>query len=257
MVKKSTKRKCIASTLVYIILRVLVLLVLFLNIFHKNYENVFICLLTLVLFMMPYFIERKFKIEIPESLEIIIFFFIFSAEILGEINSFYTLFPNWDTILHTINGFIMGAIGFSLIELLNENKKVSMALSPLFVAIVSFCFSMTIGVLWEFFEFGMDQFFHLDMQKDTVITELHSVSFDENHLNNVHTIVPESIIVNGEDWVQKYGGYIDIGLIDTMKDLLVNFVGALTFSFLGFFYSRSKDRGKIEKILITQRKEYI
>lgn len=255
MTKNLPKR--LTSTFVYIILRLVVFIVLILNIFHKNYENVFICLLTLVLFMMPSFIEKKFKIDIPETLEIIIFSFIFSAEILGEINSFYTLFPNWDTILHTINGFIMGAIGFSLIELLNESKNISMKLSPLFVALVSFCFSMTIGVFWEFFEFGADKFLGLDMQKDTVIQEIHSVTFDENHLNNVHKVVPDTIVINGEDWIQKYGGYIDVGLIDTMKDLLVNFVGALTFSFIGYFYSRSRDRNKMSKILITSRKEYI
>ena len=94
--------------------------------------------------------------------------FIFSAEILGEISSFYVLFPFWDTTLHTLNGFLAAAIGFSLVDLLNRSDRVKFDLSPLFLSITAFCFSMTIGVLWEFFEFAMDQFFALDMQKDTI-----------------------------------------------------------------------------------------
>ena len=80
--------------------------------------------------------------------------FIFSAEILGEISSFYVLFPFWDTTLHTLNGFLAAAIGFSLVDLLNRSDRVKFDLSPLFLSITAFCFSMTIGVLWEFFEFA-------------------------------------------------------------------------------------------------------
>lgn len=107
--------------------------------------------MTLVLFITPYVIERKFGVEIPDFLKIVILLFIFSAEILGELNSFYTKIPMWDNILHTINGFIMGAIGLSLIELLNGSCDLKFKLSPIFVAIVLFCFSMTIGVVGSFF----------------------------------------------------------------------------------------------------------
>ena len=239
-------------TIVYFSLRIIVIFIFVLNILNRNYENAFICLLTLVLLVTPLFIEEKFNIEIPGTLEVIIFLFIFAAEILGELNSFYTLFPKWDMILHTINGFIMGAIGLFLIELLNDSDKVSIKLSPLFVAIVSFCFSMTIGVVWEFFEFGMDNIFNLDMQKDTVVTKINSVTFDPDGLNKVHTINIDKIVVNEEEW--NYGGYIDIGLIDTMNDLLVNFVGASLFAVLGYFYSKYKKDSGIKKILIMPRK---
>ena len=199
---------------------------------------------------MPYIIERKFKVEIPDTLEVIIFIFIFSAEILGELQSFYTLFPRWDDILHTINGFVMGAIGLSMIELLNDSEKLRIKLSPIFVSIVSFCFSMTIGVCWEFFEFGMDKYFGLDMQKDSIVEKINSVSFDPNNLNNVHSIEIESIIINGKDWNELYGGYIDIGLIDTMHDLFVNLIGAVSFSIIGYFYSKSNDDKRLKKIMI-------
>lgn len=248
---KKPKKDITKSRKIFLLLRGIVFLILIRNILTGNYENVFVCILTLLLFLVPFIIERKFKIEIPDDLEIIILVFIFSAEILGELNSFYTRIPGWDTMLHTINGFIMGAIGLSLIELLNKNENIKIMLSPIFVAIVSFCFSMTIGVLWEFFEFGMDMTFNTDMQKDYIVDKINSVKFDENNLNKVHTVEIESLIVNGEDWIEKYGGYIDIGLIDTMKDLFVNFIGALTFSVIGYFYSKNGSNDKIKKILIV------
>ena len=131
----------------YTVLRFLVILCLIREIFIGNYHNVFLCLLTLVLFVIPFFIEDKFQVTIPNVLEIIILLFIFSAEILGEIQNFYNIIPNWDTILHTINGFLAAAIGFSLIDILNRTDKVHIALSPIFVALVAFCFSMTVGVI--------------------------------------------------------------------------------------------------------------
>ena len=157
----------------------------------------------------------------------------------------------WDNILHVINGFIMGAIGLSLIELLNDTKEIK--LHPIFIAIVSFSFSMTIGVCWEFFEYGMDTSFKLDMQKDTIIESINSVTFDPNNLNKVYSLEIDSLEVNGENWLDKYGGYIDIGLIDTMNDLIVNFIGALTFSIIGYFYSRKHDTNKLKKIMIVSK----
>ena len=248
---KIKREKLTKSKKLFLLLRFIVFLVLIRNIFVGNYENVFVCILTLILFFIPIIIERQFKLEIPDELEMIILIFIFSAEILGELNSFYTRIPGWDTMLHTINGFIMGAIGLSLIDLLNKNKNINIKLTPIFVAIVSFCFSMTIGILWEFFEFGMDMTFNTDMQKDYIVNEINSVKFDEDNLNKVHSIKIESLNVNGEDWISKYGGYIDIGIIDTMKDLFVNFIGALTFSVIGYFYSKNGSTDKIKKIMIV------
>ena len=152
-----------SSFFVYIFLRTLVLITMVLQIFNQNYENAFLCILTLFLMIIPSFIQVEFKIELPSTLEIIILLFIFSAEILGEIQSFYIKFPMWDTILHTLNGFLAAAIGFSLVDLMNKGTRIKFQLSPLFMAIVAFCFSMTIGVIWEFFEFGMDTFAGLDL----------------------------------------------------------------------------------------------
>ena len=228
---------------IYIILRVLVILTMVAQFLNGNFENVFLCILTLVLFTLPTVIERRVRIDLPDTLEIIILLFIFSAEILGEIQAYYTYFHGWDTMLHTLNGFLCAAIGFSLVDLFNRNERFSLSLSPVFMAIVAFCFSMTIGVLWEFFECIMDSFFLLDMQKDTVIHAIHSVSLDPTLSNKVVTIPDiQDVVINGESL--GLGGYLDIGIIDTMKDLFVNFIGAVVFSLSGFFFARSKGRRK-------------
>jgi len=108
-------------------------------------------------------------------------------------------------MLHTLNGFLIGAIGFALIDILNRNEKVSINLSPLYVAVSAFCFSMTIGVLWEFFEYGMDVLFLKDMQKDTILNSVTSVLFNSEGLNQANTVNNNEITVNGELW--NYGGY--------------------------------------------------
>ena len=242
-----------SSFLVYVTLRLLVILMMILQIFNRNYENVFLCVLTLVLLHIPSLIQINLKIELPTALEITILVFVFAAEILGEIQSYYIKFPFWDTVLHTINGFLMAAIGFALVDILNRSKKFSIQLSPVFLAIVAFCFSMTIGVIWEFFEYWMDQFFGLDMQKDTVIQGFSSVLLDPTK-SNIPVPVQDitEVLVNGRDL--GLGGYLDIGLIDTMNDLFVNFVGAVLFSIIGYFYVKSRGKGKFARRFIPRLK---
>lgn len=242
----------------YVVLRVMVIVILVLSALNGNFENVFLCALTLALFLIPSFVELNFHIQLPDTLEIVVFLFIFAAEILGEISSFYTRIPVWDTMLHTVNGFLAAAIGYSMVDLLNRNDKFALSLSPKYLALMSFCFSMTIGVLWEFFEFGMDMLFATDMQKDYIITQINTVLVHPEGLNKVIHIPVDSLTVNGEDWVAKYGGYLDIGLIDTMKDLLVNFIGAVVFSIIGYFHTKSRGKNELARQFImvpTEQKE--
>ena len=236
----------------YLVLRALVVATLILQIFNQQYENVCLCVLTLVLLMIPPFIEVNFRIDIPDTLEVVILFFIIAAEILGEIQQFYIRFSNWDTILHTLNGFLAAAIGFSLVDLLNRNDRFKFELSPVFLAIVSFCFSMTIGVLWEFFEWSMDWFFGFDMQKDTVIHSISSMMLVTDGSNLPARIDDiQTVVVNGTEL--GLGGYLDIGLMDTMEDLFVNFIGAVIFSIIGYFYVRSKGKGRFARRFIPRR----
>jgi hypothetical protein len=236
---------------VYVILRLLVVAVLVRSAMLKEYESMFVCLLVLVLFMLPSFLERKLKIELPDTLEIIILVFIFAAEILGELECYFIQYPNWDTILHTTSGFLCAAIGFSLVNLLNKDNRISLSLSPLYMAIAAFCFSMTIGVLWEFIEFSADRLFLLDMQKDTVITTISSVALDATNSNTPIVIRNiNDVAVNGQSL--GLGGYLDIGLYDTMEDLFVNFIGAVVFSLFGYFYVKHEGRGKLVSSLVPR-----
>ena len=242
-----------SSAIVYFSLRARVIIMLVLQLLNRNYENVFLCILTLLLLVIPSLAQITFKVELPTALEIIILVFIFSAEILGEISEFYLVFPFWDTVLHTLNGFLAAAIGFSLVDLLNRCDRSVFSLSPLFTAIVAFCFSMTIGVVWEFFEFGMDMIMELDMQKDTVIHTIRSVMLDPGGHNVPYAIQNiTDVAVNGQSL--GLGGYLDIGLLDTMQDLIVNFIGAAVFSVLGFFYVKSRGKGKVAGSFIPRRK---
>ena len=238
-------RKGVVTT-VYLVLRVLVILTLISQFLNGNFENVFFCVLSLVLFVMPTILERQLKIDLPNVLEIVILLFIFSAWILGEVQTYYTIFPYWDTILHTLNGFLCAAIGFSLVDLLNRHERVSLSMSPLFMAIVAFCFSMTVGVLWEFFECAMDLIFQQDMQKDTIVHAISSVMLDptgSQRAQAIRGITDVIVVAGGEEISLGLGGYLDIGLLDTMEDLLVNFIGAVTFSIVGYFYVKNRGRG--------------
>ena len=235
---KGTIRRQPVVFAVYLVLRLIVLGTLVSSIIRGEYESAFICLLVLALFMLPFFIQQNFGIELPSTLEIIILLFIFAAEILGELECYFITYPHWDSMLHTTTGFLCAATGFALIDILNRNSRIKFELSPIYVALAAFCFSMTVGVLWEFFEFSMDYLFHMDMQKDTIIHSFASVTLDPTN-NNIPILVDNitDVAVNGESL--GLGGYLDVGLYDTMQDLFVNFVGALTFSVIGYFSAKS------------------
>ena len=110
-----------SSFIVFSILRILVLAVLVRQIMLASYESAFFCVLTLLLLYVPSWVQVKLRIELPPPLEITILCFIFAAEILGEVNAFYVVVPNWDTMLHTLNGFLAAAVGFSMVILLNDD----------------------------------------------------------------------------------------------------------------------------------------
>ncbi len=257
--KQARKEKGRSSVVVYFTLRFLVILCMVLEFLRGDLNNAFLCLLSLALMIMPFIIEKKLKIDFPNTLEIIILLFIFSAEILGEINNFYGTIPYWDKILHTLNGFLCAGVGFSLFDLLNRNME-SFNASPLFLAILSFCFSMTIGVLWEFFEFGTDNFFNVDMQKDRYVETIKSVKLNPEGKNipvkidDIEYVAVYSRNKDGEivEYIME-DGYIDIGLIDTMEDLIVNFIGAICFSTFGFLYILNRDKYKFLKHFIPEK----
>ena len=244
-----------------VILQVLVLLTAVRCIFTKNYESLATCVLVLLLFLVPALIEDKMDLSIPPLFQAIIFAFIFAAEILGEVDHYYVKIPGWDTMLHTINGFLFAAVGFSLIYLLNRDSR-DFNLSPFYLSLVAFCFSMTIGVIWEFFECSMDLFFNMDMQKDFIIQNVNSVSLDPQNSGeviHVKDIVGTLITTSSGETTAIEGGYLEVSILDTMKDLLVNLIGAVVFSTIGYITLRSSGSstkaGKVADSLMIRPNE--
>lgn len=242
--QRRLKRKSRATLITYAVIRLLILAVMIRSITAGNSENVFTCLLSLFLLYLPSIIERKLEMRLPTALEITVVVFIFASEILGEIACFYVTVPFWDKAMHTVSGFIYAAVGYSMADILNRNHRISFQLSPVFLAVVAFCFSMTIGALWEIFEFSVDVLLNKDMQKDTVLHEITSVALDPTRSNIPITVSGiRDTVVNGQSL--GLGGYLDIGLHDTMQDLIVNMIGALVFSVGGFFQQKRKKRSKM------------
>lgn len=255
LMKKKYKETNKKSIVIYLILRLLVILSMIFQIILGNISNVLMCILALILFTLPTIISEKFKIGIPSLLEGIIYLFIYSTAILGEINNFYGRIPFWDTILHTLNGFLCAGIGFSLVDLLNQNSK-RIKLSPLYIAIVAFCFSMTIGILWEFFEFTADYLTKTDMQKDRIVREISSVMLNKDNENvpiKIKDIEKTEIYSKDGTVTTIENGYLDIGLIDTMKDLFVNFIGAVVFSIIGFLHVQNREKYKFAEGFIPTK----
>ena len=242
----------------YVVLRFIVILILIRCILRGDIESAFVCVLVLVIYLLPQFVENKLNIDIPTALEVIIFVFVFAAEILGELQSYFIKYSNWDTILHTSSGFLCAAVGFSLVDLLNRSDNVKVQLSPGYLAITAFCFSMTIGILWEFIEFSADRLFLLDMQKDTIVNQISSVSLDPTNSNIPITVkdIQDVILVTGSGEVPLgLGGFLDIGLYDTMEDLFVNFIGAVVFSVVAFFECKSEKRPLTTALTLKRKKK--
>lgn len=178
------------------------------------------CTLGLIVMLLPSFIERKLNLNIPSVMVLFYLVFLYAAIYLGEVRSFYYAIPNWDMILHTFSGFMLGCISFSFITLLNNRNRIPLSVSPAFVALFAFGFAMTLGVFWEFYEYFVDGAFGLNMQK---------------------FITAEGVMLTGRD-----------ALSDTMEDLMVDGLGALLASLVGYI-SLKHNKGWIEKLQIKRK----
>lgn len=185
------------------------------SVIHRDWETMFSSFLIVFLFLLPSIYSRRTKISIPTVIQIIILFFIFASMYLGEIHGYFYRYRWWDTMLHSSSALILGYIGFLLIYALNKDKAIELKLSPFFMAFFAFCFAMTIGVLWEIFEYLADQLFGANMQKARNLEELYGV-FDTR-----------------------------LGVIDTMRDLIVDAIGAFIVSAIGYNYMKRKDKDSV------------
>ena len=191
---------------IYILFRSLVVAAGTIAIFRSDWTNFTLSLVTLLLTFLPTIAKREFHVYYPGEFEIVILLLIFASMYLGDIHSFYARIWWWDLMLHALSGVIIAAIGFSLVDILNGEEKLAVELSPAFVAVFSFGFALSLGALWEIYEFLMDSLFGLNMQKS--------------------------------------------GLIDTMWDLIVDALGALLVSVLGYLYLK----GDIKLFEMLERK---
>ena len=168
------------------------------------------CLLGLVVMMVPKIIERKRSIDIPDVMEILYVVFLYCAIFLGEVRDFYYLVPHWDTVLHAFSAAMLGVIGFTLVDLLNETEQARLRLSPFFVALFAFCFALTVGCLWEIYEYTFDGILSLNMQK--------------------YKLADGTQLVGRE------------ALSDTMKDIIVDALSALVISIIGYQSIRKREK---------------
>jgi len=236
---KSIKNETITRPL-SALLYILVLLCLIGSVFSSDLASVGFCVLTLLSFSAEVICEYRFKIYFSPFIRLLIQFFIFSALILGEMCFLYGRVKIWDVILHFTSGFILGAVGVSLFVRLNKKTIEETGLSPAFLVIAVIGFSVFVGVIWEFFEFLCDNSFQTDMQKDSFIDSIYSITLDsrgKNHTAKINGI--DSFSVKGRIYE---GGYLDIGLIDTMKDMAVNFAGAIVFGIILLIHTNKKNR---------------
>lgn len=210
------KKKIEINEIISWVVRVLLLVAIVESIYTKKYQNTFIGVISIIMTFYPSILKKKLRVYLPSSLQIIITLFIFAAEFLGEFYEFYYKIPWWDNMLHCISGSVLGIIGFMFVYFLNKTHIKRTKLSPFFIALFAFCFSITIGVFWEFFEFSVDRLLGFNMQK---------------------------FRMPGED-----------GLVDTMIDLFVDTLGAFVVSAIGYIYMKRNKKVRVEVWMQEQSK---
>ena len=179
-----------------------------------NMTTIFACVLSLIFMVITIVIGKK--IGFGNGIKILIYVFILGTEILGEIYHFYVDVWWFDIVMHTYFAFVISYAGLYLIRYFNINGSIY------FVILFIFSFAMMAESIWEIFEFSMDRVIGTDMQKDTVIRNINSMYLS-------HDIYVDKVIVNDIDFMERYGGYLDIGLYDTIGDMICTVVGSFMF----------------------------
>ena len=175
------------------------------------------CILGIFAMALPKILKYKTNLIIPSHMMLLYAIFLYCSIYLGEVQYFYYHVPHWDTILHTFSGFMLGALGFSFILILNKTERIPVALSPSFIAVFAFCFSVALGTMWEIYEFTADGLLFTNMQKYAA------------------------------DAISPYLGREAV--VDTMKDLIVDTLGALVMSIIGYISVKYK-KGWVETLTL-------
>ena len=232
-----TENKIVFS--VYLLLTCITLAVAVMTALNNRFESTFVAVLSLILLLLPTMVEEVLSLKLPSAFETVLLLFVFCANILGEIGEWYTRFAFWDDLLHGISGFLFAAVGISLVAFFCRQEAKQIVFSPLLLSIIALCFSVTVGVVWEFFEFSCDALLHTDMQKDVIIESIHSAYLNPNgQAPQTVSHIATTLITAGNGAQIAMTGYLDIGLRDTMQDLFIDFSGALVFCILFCFSKR-------------------
>lgn len=186
------------------------------------FMNAFTCLIMFIITFVPSFLHNNTKLIFPTALQTGIVIFTFLAMYLGEIFRYYERFWWWDVMLHSTSGFMLGLIGFILLYSLNDDKDVLLKMNNFCIMLFAFCFAMSAGAMWEIFEFSGDYLLGMNMQKSVYVTDINELSV----------------------YVNQWGRFMDPGLTDTMKDIIVDAIGALV-AVLGCFFFYRKKKGRL------------
>lgn len=205
--KQVTLANRIHRSVVWILLAIMAIELVFV-ILHQQWLNLFLVVVIMMATFSPIFLGRHFRVYLPPEFQVMAIVFVFASLFLGEMRQFYVRIWWWDIALHTSSGFLLGVFGFLLVYTLNENAHIELTMRPRFVALFAFLFAVAVGAVWEIFEYSMDSFFGMNMQKPML----------------------------GDP----------SGLTDTMWDLIVDTVGALIVSLMGWWYMRRGKRSFIE-----------
>ena len=243
------------TKIIYCLITVINFIFLIIQIKDSEWLYTSLCLITQLLITIPSIIEKKYKLIFSNIFKISIIILIFACTILGVINHFYIKYSHYDTIIHLLYGFLCAGIGFLIANLLNQNNK---NIAPIYYLIISFTFSIAAGVSWEFCEYGMDKFFLMDTQKDTNINEISSLKInDGKYKPKIIKDIEYTIIYNkdlfGNIQETRINGYLDIGINDTMKDLLSMRLGAFIFTTCAYLYLKEKRQFRFIEIFIAKK----
>ena len=207
-IRTKTDRAAQIYRIILVVLQLVMGSELALLLYNAQWQNAFLVLAIMGLTLAPLLLGHQLQVNIPAEFQILAVLFVFAALFLGNIRSYYESVWWWDIALHTSSGLLLGQVGFLLVYLLNASERIHLYLRPNFVALFAFLFAVSVGTVWEIFEFTMDQIFGAVMQKPM--------------LNDPS------------------------GLTDTMWDLIVDAVGAATISLLGWWYLRRGEQSFIE-----------
>jgi len=192
------------------------------HIVDSGISNIFLSLLALLLFSLPWLIEIRFNVDIPNYIEVLVLIFVFAAIVIGNIHGLVESMPGYDKLMHIISGITIAIIAFEIVHIANQSEKTSSALSPITVSIFAFTFAMTLLVIWEFYEFFIDTIAY-NIDSDT-LRNMQRYQWD-----NTRVLFPQ-----------------DNGLVDTMLDLLVGGAGAAIVSLTGWWILRNQQIKSVE-----------